>query len=112
MWNVRAQAAKEADKWSAKVSEMMSKKIDLAEHEKTVAELEKTMAKLNEANRKLAELEKATEQKVSELERASSKKIAELEAQVKEGKEAVEKLSDEVVGVSCGPCFACGGSGS
>lgn len=75
---------------------MMTKKIDLAEHEKAVEQLNEAKQRLSDvekaANQRLSDVEKAAEQKVSEIEKASSQKVADLEARLQEASEQAKNV--------------------
>ncbi len=73
---------------------MMTKKIDLAEHERIVEQLNEAKQRLSEvekaANQRVSDIEKAAEQKVSAIEKASSDQVSQLEARLKAASEAAK----------------------
>lgn len=97
------QAAKEADKWSEKVKEMMVKKVDLAEHEKTLEALKEAKQQLIDADKaakeRLAEVEtsasKKTSEKVAEVEGTSKQRIADLESKLEQASQDLTKAKDD-----------------
>eukprot|EP00884_Botryococcus_braunii_P014229 jgi/Botrbrau1/22807/Bobra.0132s0132.1 len=88
------EATKEGDKWAEKVRDMMTKKIDLAEHEKIVEQLNEAKQRISEvekaANQRVSDSEKAAEQKVLAIEKAHSEKVSDLEARLKAAHEATK----------------------
>lgn len=97
------QAQREADKWSEKVREMMVKKIDLAEHEKTLEELKDTKQRLIDAEKaakdRLAEVETTAKlkisEKVAEVEGTNMQRIANLESQLQQSAQDLARAKDE-----------------